>query len=97
VIFRAEDAGSSFYVLKSLFGGGTREISGLFGNTSDLIISFLSVLALILFEVYQYRKEKDLNENKISEVISIPLMILLVILIVFLGKFGESDFIYFKF
>jgi O-antigen/teichoic acid export membrane protein len=62
-----------------------------------MIISLAVIILLLFFEYYLYRKDKRSFKIKIEEYIRLPIVIILIFMIVFLGKFAEIDFLYFKF
>lgn len=98
VIFRADDLGNAFDVFWKITAFDFEKHSGhMFYNYSELVISVVVILFLLLFEYFMYKKDKSRFETNIEQFISYPLLLLLFAAVVFLGKFAEIDFLYFKF
>jgi alginate O-acetyltransferase complex protein AlgI len=97
VFFRSENIETAFLMFTSILSFNFSTGSMLFYNVNDLYFSFASILFLLAVEYIQYKKDNGTFQYQIKDMLSIPFLILLILLIIYFGKFGESDFIYFKF
>ncbi len=97
VFFRANTVNEAFLVINNLFINSSSNNSGLFFYNIDLYISFGMIAFLFLVEYIQYKRDNNKFTYQIHDVLNLGMILLVIIFIVYFGKFGESDFIYFKF
>lgn len=98
VFFRSDNVIQVFEVLNRLFilnlNIGSK---ALFYNVNELIISWVMIIFLIIFEIIQFKRDNRSYSYPFHKLINLPVLILLIVLIIIFGRFGESDFIYFRF
>jgi len=98
VVFKAASPEKAFELFYGIFSFDFGKHSGnLFYGNYEPVIAFAVILLLMVFEFYVYKKDKKSFKVKIEELISYPVLLAIVFMIVFLGKFAEIDFLYFKF
>lgn len=98
VFFRSDTPDKAFSVIHSIFRPWTSfDLSGLFFIGVDTYIALTTIAFMIIVETIYYRRNLSDGSYEIHNTLNIPVIILLIILITLFGKFGATDFIYFKF
>jgi alginate O-acetyltransferase complex protein AlgI len=97
-VFRSENIEQFVNIMANIFSFNVKNHSKLmFYNSADYYISLVSVCLLVILEFVQYSKDRGEYKYQVTELITVPVLILLIAAIFLFGKFGEIDFIYFKF
>ncbi|MHA7059209.1 MBOAT family O-acyltransferase [Aquimarina sp. M1] len=99
IFFRANSVDDAFYIINKIF---TNPGSLYIGSGDDITASLYAVLAIFLLLTIEFRREclKDIifiNFIKKTETGRMFVYALLIYLILYLGVFGDSQFIYFQF
>lgn len=97
VFFRANSIDEAVIIFEGILSFRSHSITTLFFNLNDLFISIFMVFAILITEIIQYKFDNNKYSFQIYELINTPMLLIILIFIFLLGKFGESDFIYFKF
>ncbi len=98
VFFRAKNLEGAFSIIEKIF---TKPGSLYIGSGDDVTASFYTVLAISLLLIVEIKREFfnslfSISNNKF-QIIRLTSYSILVFIILYLGVFGESQFIYFQF
>ncbi len=99
IFFRANGIRDSYALVRNTFSFDMADLSNLnlFRISSDWIISLLAILLLVIIDFITERSKIRHYLNALPRLMRWALVILTLLLIVFLGKFEEQDFLYFQF
>lgn len=98
IFFRSNSLNDSFVIIESIFNFSTYNLDvQLFHFSSDFYLSFLLIGFLILIEVLQERFELVGKLMAMPRLVKWSLFLIVVGAVVVLGKWDESDFLYFQF
>nr|WP_299179771.1 MBOAT family O-acyltransferase [uncultured Aquimarina sp.] len=99
IFFRANSVGDAFYIINKIF---TKPGKLYIGSGDDIAASIYAVLAILLLVILELKREYWNNNTFVavitkSEVGRMFIYATLIYLILYLGVFGHSQFIYFQF
>ena len=98
VFFRINSLADSGIIIKNFFKlDKSASPLKLFGNMSDLYVSLISIAFVIAIEIIQTVRKKNGKDYSVTEILNVPVVILIILSLLIFGKFEQMDFLYFSF
>lgn len=94
IFFRADSVSHAFKIILNIFSFTNFNTEFWFYNINDFHTSIIFLSLFIIFELVQFLNG---DNKKLADYLNIYVMTILIFLIIIFGKFGENDFLYFKF
>jgi alginate O-acetyltransferase complex protein AlgI len=97
IFFRANSLSDAFLIIDKTFKINSGDILNLFHFKIDFFISFLSIILLLIIEVFEEGVQLYDKMKKVIRPVKWVILILLIIIVFVLGVWEEADFLYFQF
>ena len=99
IFFRANEINDTFVFLKNTLSLDMADLGNLnlFRISSDWAISIITIILLIVIDFATERAKIRHYFNNLPRFLRWAIVVMVLLLIVFLGKFEEQDFLYFRF
>jgi len=96
IFFRANNVGDAFYILQNAFVFNDEPVN-LFQFKADMTISWIAIAFLLITEILEETIGLYNKLARLPRVVKWSMFVLLLLSIMVLGKWNESDFLYFQF
>ncbi|MCX6164501.1 MAG: hypothetical protein NTU73_06510, partial [Ignavibacteriae bacterium] len=98
MFFRINSLADSDFLVKNFFNfGKSINLVNLFNNHSDFYVALVSIAFLFTVEIIQTLREKNGKNFSVTNILSFPVVFILLISLFMFGKFEQHDFLYFRF
>jgi alginate O-acetyltransferase complex protein AlgI len=95
IFFKSNDINDAIITLNNCFIWDNS--LSFFKINYEFILLLLSLLTMLVIEYVQAFTYNNKNEAPIESLLKLPLIIVLLLIIILIGKFGQLNFLYFKF